>query len=96
MAANYSNAVKRLIPSGENIDRRRFSSSLGVLPRPKSVGISNPFGEHLDSREVYSAISDACDGVPVSISKTNLGDIIVTFKSKGEAERFLAVPAIKL
>ncbi len=97
MAADYSGALKKsLAPSGEQIDKRRFSSSLGSLPRPKSVRISVPFGEYIDSKESYAAIKEVCNGTPISISKTNLGDVIVTFKSKAEADSLLAVPAIKI
>ncbi len=89
MAADYSGTLKKsLPPSGAPIDKRRFSSTLGALPKP--------FGENIDSRESYAAIKEEWNGIPISISKTNLADVIVTFKSKAEADSLLAVPAIKI
>ncbi len=55
-----------------------------------------PIGSVVDLRDVYHALSTGCKIARLSISKNNLGDIIVSFRSSFDVKNLVQFPTLRL
>ncbi len=93
MAASYSQVTQRsTVSQGNQSSLANLGGPFGTiskLPRPRSVRISIPPGEELDIRSFYAAVLKAAQAKPISICRSSLNDVILTFGTAEESTRLL-------